>query len=389
MKWKPIWRLTMIGAAIALSAGIAAGGVGDLEYVKSRTSAHGLTCTSRRPVSTTVPKATGLHSPKAVLLSDKGPVCVILDAAAAGKTKLTAVRVDAAGAGDFRQAITVKSRLSGTTGSFGPQTVDVKRNGKTIPVVIYGHFHTGSSVRGGAGVTAMAEGTCAFGKTTRKIRIVDGNGNLSLSDAATPPFGVAVRPKGDGVLVADAAGKFASSIPTSFVGQPVQVDGAWYVVSVDGLKASAAPIEGKGGKISVKGGKWTCTLAGEKYYMTVTGDADPVAVPAGSYRVLRYRLTMPAKTGTRGPMISGSAGAKPVVVNAGQCTPLPIGSSIDAKVTARKSGTNVVFSLAQTDPIGAKIGSVLVAGGKRPPKPSIEVVSAAGAVVYTASLEYG
>ena len=389
MKWKPIWRLTMIGAAMALSAGIAAGGVGDLEYVKSPTSAHGLTCTSRRPVTATAPKATGLHSPKAVLLSDKGSVRVILDAASAGEAALTTVRVDAAGAGNFKQAVTIKSGLRGTTGSFGPQTVTVKRNGKAIPVVISGHFHTGSSVRGGAAVTAMAEGTCAFGKTTRKIRIVDGNGNLSLSDPATPPFGVAVRPKGDGILVADEAGKFASSLPTSFVGQPVQVDGAWYAVSVDGMKASATPIDGKGGKISVKAAQWTCTLASKKYFLTVTGGADPVAVPADSYRVLRYSLTMPAAAGSRGPRISGSAGSKPIEVKAGQCTPLPLGSPIEATVTARISAGKVVFSLNQTDPVGAKVGSVLGAGGKRPPKPSIEVVSAAGAVVYTASLEYG
>ena len=253
-----------------------------------------------------------------------------------------------------------------------------------------GHFHTGSSVRGGAVVTAVAEGTCAFGKTTRKIRIVDGNGNLGLSDSVPPPFsGVGIRPKGDGVLVADAAGKFASSLPTSFVGQPVQVDGAWYVVSVDGLKASAARIKGKSGKISVGGAQWTCMLASEKYFLTVTGGADPVAVPADSYRVLRYSLTMPADTGSRGPMISGSAGTKPVEVKAGQCTQLPLGSPIKATVTAKKSDGKVVFSLDQTDPVGAKVDSVLVAGGKRPPKPSIEVVSADGAVVYTASLEYG
>jgi len=389
MKWKPIWRLTMIGAAMALSAGIAAGGVGDLEYVKSPTGSRGGMCRARQPVNATVRKVTGLHSPKAVLLSDKGPVRVILDAASAGEAALTVVRVDAAGAGDFRKAVTIKSRLRGATGSFGPKTVDVQRDGKAIPVVISGHFHTGSSVRGGAGVTTVAEGTCAFGKTTRKIRIVDGNGNLSLSDAATPPFGASVRPKGDGVLVADAAGKFASSIPTSFVGQPVQVDGAWYVVSVDGLKASAAPIDGKGGKISVKGARWTCTLASKKYFLTVTGAADPVAVPADSYRVLGYSLTMPAATGSRGPRISGSAGTKPVEVKPGQCTQLPLGSPIKATVTAKKSAGKVVFSLDQTDPVGAKVGSVLVAGGKRPPKPSIEVVSAAGAVVYTASLEYG
>jgi len=389
MKWKPIWRLTMIGAAMALSAGIAAGGVGDLEYVKSRTGGRGATCQPRQPVSTAVPKATGLHSPKAVLLSDKGPVRVILDAAKAGETKLTVVRVDAAGAGNFKQAVTVKSRLRSTTGSFGPETVTVKRNGKAIPVIISGHFHLGSSVRGGAGVTAMAEGTCAFGKTTRKIRIVDGNGNLSLSDPATPPFGAAVPIKGDGILVADAAGKFTSSIPTSFVGQPVQVDGAWYIVSVDGMKASSAPIDGKGGKISVKAAQWTCTLASKKYFLTVTGGDNPVDVPADSYRVLRYSLTMPAATGSRGARISGSAGSKLLDVKAGQCTPLPLGSPIEATVTAKKSGGKVAFSLNQTDPVGAKVGSVLGAGGKRPPKPSIEVVSAAGAVVYTASLEYG
>jgi len=44
MKWKPIWRLTMIGAAMALSAGIAAGGLAASQSHEARIR----TCTGKR-----------------------------------------------------------------------------------------------------------------------------------------------------------------------------------------------------------------------------------------------------------------------------------------------------------------------------------------------------
>ena len=55
MKWKPIWHLTMIGAAMALSVGIAAGGPGDLDYIKLPTGNPGGACHTLPLVTATMP----------------------------------------------------------------------------------------------------------------------------------------------------------------------------------------------------------------------------------------------------------------------------------------------------------------------------------------------
>ncbi|MGB2822855.1 MAG: hypothetical protein WBF17_17870 [Phycisphaerae bacterium] len=398
MRWKAAWRLAMIGAAMALSAGIAAGGVGDLEHVKvPLTSGVSMMCAARRTVNAGEAKEMGLKSPKAALLQETGPVRVALDAETAGG-ELNVVRVDTTGTGSFKAAVVIKSavRKSGSTstyGRIGPQVVEVRRGDRTVPVTVFGHYHGGgSSISGGVGLSVAAEGSCAFGNTTRKVRIVDGDGNLSFGDVAKPPFTAAsLRGKADMVFVADKDGQFAAvGDPPALLGQPVQVDGAWYIVSVDGLKVSAAASTAGTAKVTVGAAKWLCTLAGEKYFLTVSGGREPVELPADSYRVQRYRLSAAEEQpGLRGPTIYGYQSEKAVDLPAGRTTRLGIGSPIRATIAATKNGGNVQFSLSQTDAAGSRIGTVMVAGGKRPPNPEVEVVNGEGSIVYTAKLEYG
>jgi len=398
MARKTRWRPALLGAAVALSAGIASAGVGDLAYMKSPPmSFQGTILRSLKAIPPEQRVAAGLVSPKAVLLKSTGAIRIAVDAGAADAETLDLVRIDTTGTGNFRDARTLKLKIqtrstSYTRGSFGPETVQIPRNGKTIPVRVFGHYYgRAQRVYGGASLTVAAEGSCAFARTQRKVRVVDGSGNLALGDPAKPPFSRSTaRPKADMVFVADENGNFTGprSTPT-YLGQPIEVGGAWYVVSAEDMKVSAAPLEGGTGEVSVDAARWQCTLAGEKYLLTVRGGKEPVRVPPDRYRIQQYRLYAEEATDRRVAMIYGYRGTKALDVAAAKATRLPIGSPIQAKILTRQASGRVIFSLAQTDGAGARIGGVIAEGGKRPPKPKIDVVGKEGKVVYTANLEYG
>ena len=152
---------------------------------------------------------------------------------------------------------------------------------------------------------------------------------------------------------------------------------------------ASTPLEGGTGKVSVDAARWQCTLAGEKYLLTLRGGKEPVRVPPDRYRIQQYQLYAEEATDRRVAMIYGYRGTKAIDVAAGETTRLPVGSPIQAKILTRQASGRVIFSLAQTDGAGARIGGVIAEGGKRPPKPKIDVIGKEGNVVYTANLEYG
>ena len=71
-----LWSCVIFGAAVALSAGIAAGGVGDLTYAKTAPPgiSSGGVSTSMRPVAN--PAAIGLTHPKAMATGKGATVAV-------------------------------------------------------------------------------------------------------------------------------------------------------------------------------------------------------------------------------------------------------------------------------------------------------------------------
>ena len=81
--------------------------------------------------------------------------------------------------------------------------------------------------------------------------------------------------------------------------------------------------------------------------------------------------------------------AKTYVVQAGKTVDLAVGSPVAAGFTIRVQGRTVTFAPDLKDATGAKIHRLVLAGGKRPKAPGLEIFDADGKRVYKASLTYG
>ena len=389
--------------AVCLLAAGAAAQAGDLAFVKDPSTA---TIAGRRGLyfyqfgKAKDAKAAGLVSPRAVVASAYGgpAVRIAIDSTKPDAAQPDVVRLDFSGQGKFAGApavaLTIKTDSGGQiTGTVGPTVVLVESGGRKVPVFVQGLYTKRDRYRNvQATVTVAAEGTCAFGKVTRKVRVIDGNADLVFSATLKPPYRPSSAMYYDLLQVAGADGKFTINGPQAYVGQPVFVDGKWYETSVSSMKISTKLMADQGGNVCVNARRWRCTLVGQKYFLAVSGGKDPVAVPADTYRSHRYTVFSGADPNKRCAMIYGygtAAGGKALTVPAGKTVDLPIGAPVQAAITARKSSGRVQINLSQTDPLGGQIADVTGEGGKKPANPVVDVVDKAGKTVYSAKLEYG
>jgi hypothetical protein len=294
----------MLGMVAALWAAVAAGDVGDLQYVKDPDQAAGHSLRIHQLTKPEDPKALALVSPKAGLLGKAGAFRLAFDADKPGAAEISVVRIDAAGKGTFAGAVVLKLRPAEGGGpvsaTFGPTTIEVERGGRKVPVLVQGFFAANGLFPAAMGVKPMAglsqrviaEGTCAFGEAVRKIRLTH---VVPSGGARKLPFTPGAAGSNWG-RVADEKGAFPRGTdyppPPTDLGQPVQVDGAWYVVAVRGLKATAKPLTAEMGTLRVAAPRWRCTLRGKKYSLTVRGGTGPVSVPADSYEVPAARASL-------------------------------------------------------------------------------------------------
>ena len=268
--------------------------------------------------------------------------------------------------------------------SIGPAQVSLQKDGKTVPVTVSGHYYE-SSGRPRLYVTLIAavEGSCAFGKTIRKVRITDASGNLRFDDTGTGP-----NAKGgpDTVQLADENGLFStgSRAPSTALGHPIQIGGTWYTMAVKGMKVSAAPSTCPMGKIAGKGDKWQLVLRGSKYTITVDGGSEPVEVPADTYQVMQcnYYATGSRAKITSSPHLS-------VKLLSGKTIAVPMGLPVKASIAATVRKRKLYLNVNQTDAAGNRITSIVNDQGRRPEAPAIDVIDKTGKVVYTAQLGYG
>jgi len=361
-----------------------------------------------KAVTPEMQKAAGLVSPKAVLLRDTGLVRVAADAKTARARELNVLRIDMTGKGDFRGAIvkklTARRGSWGTVLRFGPEVVMLTHNGKTVPVTVSCQLRRkDDSITGGLSLTAVARGVCLFGKTRREIRIVDGNCNFSFADAARPsaekfgPFSARNGPpnlfrRGEAgdhieVLKIDGAASDAGRARSGYVGQPIEINGTWYVVSVDGMDVRAMAIATTG-VVSVPKTQWSCTLVGEKYFLRTYG-SDRITVPADRYRLYEYQVSLEAEPGANGSIIRARGGERRFTVRPGKTTELKLGEPLAARMLATKAGRRVTFSLDLRDAFGVEVFYLVRPKGGRPPNPTFDVIDARGNVVHSATLEYG
>ena len=141
-------------------------------------------------------------------------------------------------------------------------------------------------------VQAAADGACDFGNKSHKVRLIDGTSNMSFADpvkVVKAGAGMPVHLVGDTVLIDTDDGTFTKSVKI-YYGQPANIDGKWYQVSVsaDGAKVTAAAADVTTGTVKIDHPSWTATFVGSKYHQTVSGDANPVTLPADTYTITNY-----------------------------------------------------------------------------------------------------
>ncbi len=403
------WSCVVFGAAVALSAGVAAGGVGDLTYAKATPpgiSGGGVNIAMKTPAN---PKAVGLTHPKAMVTADGALVKVAFDSDDANADALDVARIVMSGKSDFTKAVTVKlvktRRVSAnyTMLALPPHPIEIRKDGKRIPALLSGRYYRMRSrtsskpgaklvmrVSGNVSVQVVGQGKCQFGDTVRKVLVIDSNRNMTLGDVTTLKRGDREYKQADYCRIADAKGKFVTSSRTGYaqMGQPTQIDGKWYSLTCDNMKISAKPLSDSVGTLSIDAPRWECMLTGNGLTLNVVGGVKPVEVPAGEYRVRMFRLYQEADTTKPCANIYGSQN-KPLTITAGKATTLAAGADITATMSAKASKGKVRFSISQTDAAGSRISGIYGAGGRRPQAPQIEVVNKAGKVVYTAKLAYG
>jgi len=396
-------RPILLGAVIALSAGIAAGGVGDLSCVETVPPGVPVDGAQVAVYPCANPTAIGLTHPKAMVTADDAFAKVAFDADDPKADTLNVARIDMTGKGDFTDAVTVKltkapaARGGDATLTFPPRPMMITKGGMKIPALVSGtYYKTKTRVLGHVAAQAIGEGECRFGDTVRKVLVVDENRNLKLGDVVITKHDDGEYRWADYCRVANAKGKFVtnSRVGTVRIGQPIQVEGNWYTLTGDKTKITAAPLPGGVGTLTINAPRWECILTGNGYTLNITGGAEPVRVPAGIYQVRRFRLYRQADPAARGPNIYGSR-SSPLTITTGKTASLSLGSRLTATMGAAVSTDKktkqlkVQFSVSQADAAGSRIRGLYGADGKRPPAPQIEVVDKAGKVIYTAKLAYG
>ncbi len=341
------------------------------------------------------------HAMVATLKSGKLVIKVAIDTRSPDTKVPDVIRFDFTGKGRFDNKLVVPlKRLNQARASFGPATLDVQVDGRTIPVTVRGgYFKSGTYRQMNVSFGTAVEGTCAFGEKTYAVRVIDGNNNLRLGDVTTKKKqsgklrGINA---GDTLVVDTGDGSFAKSIK-SFYGQPVLVDGKWYdvTISADASKVSAKPLVITTGMIKIAHKEWSATFIGEKYILKLKGDAAPIAVPPDRYVVTDYQEMVRTDLGKPpANLLTGRGGfyrgkGKVVDVKADQTTEIPIGSPLTASITAKQSGRTMRLSLVLTDASGASVDNLSDPKGGNPPAPKVEIFDAEGKSVYKCTLEYG
>ena len=396
---------SLLGAAICMLAGPAPAGTGDLTYMKTPPSKVGpvMRCFPIGKFAKVAdPNAAGLVSPDAVVATgEKGGVVlsVAVDARKAGGEPHEVLRIDPTGKGKFHSAAVIGTEKGRTTseGHGGlstrivpPATIEIIRNGRKLPAAIQGDLLLRSSGGLELAVTIVcgAEGMCAFGKTVRKVRVLDGDGNFSFSDRVPdePYDERGTHRLNDYFEVAGAKGELTG--PRRNVGEIVQVNGRWYAMKIDGLTVSAEPVRGPTGTLRIGRPRWEAELKGKTHRLRLQGGPDPVTVPADTYTVLGYTVHASGDPGDKGFRVVGYR-SRPLAVHPGRTTRLPTALAMVCKMSARARGRNVVLSLAPADRCGPQGALVTHAAGGWPKRPSIEVLDGSGKVVHVARMKYG
>ena len=398
-----------VGLCVLLAgAGLVQAEVGDVSYVACKPDLaleHRAISASHPAAFATAAEGCGTVSPQAVVATIRGGplvVMVAIDSKTAGAKAPDIVRFDFSGEGTFNNDLVAPLEIvryvpgQGQTYRFGPATFPLQWDGRALPVTVQGQYakhNEGRYVTLALGAAVQAD--CLFGAKTHPVRIIDGNSNLRLGDEAKATDGGAAG--GDTIAVDLGDGKFDSdkAVQRVLYGQYVLVDGVWYDVKLsgDGAKIEAKALDLKTGRLKIDHDEYGLTLAGDKHMLRPSGGREPIAVPAGRYRIIEYRQYAEDAVGGKGTIWCrpGSSGteANTIEVLPEELTELKIGTPLVASAQARQSAGVVSFSLVLVDAAGLTVGDLRIPQKGRPPEPQIKIFDQAGKLVYSGKMQYG
>lgn len=300
-------------------------------------------------------------------------VAVALDSREARSAHFNILRLDLTGAGDFRQGPTVDRTLMSLdrsarsfTYEFNEVPLRLTIEGRELPVFLRATYTDAEGPRGTRVNQSLklrfqvfAQGACRFGDAVHNVRVVDGTGNLRLTDTAGPPGGQ--KGSVDKIVIDIGKGDFEETLAVPY-GRPVLVDGRLFEVAVSeaDMQVSASPYGGPVGFVRMGKPFWKAALGLGDAAFDICGGPDPVPLPPGTYEILHFRewptpdITQPGNYLTIGRQWTDHSGfaSKPVppfTVVAGKTADVPAGSPIRAGLTVRKESGAVVFRLQAYD----------------------------------------
>ncbi|NLF32905.1 MAG: hypothetical protein GX591_18710 [Planctomycetes bacterium] len=334
------------------------------------------------------------------------PIAVAIDASGPQVASPDVFRLDFTGRGRFEEGCFVPFKLSSqgqvTTGRIGPGTVTVERNGQTVPVGVTGNYWKYGSRRIlQLHLISVRQGDCDFGGTTRRVRLVDGTGNLAVNDVARPgqqrsagrQARMAVTRAGDTVVVDLGDGSFSGPTARGLVGHPIHVGGAWYTVEVsdDQAAVTAKPFAAATGQVRVDHGEWTMILASRDHVFPLAGGTGAIPLPEGLYQVVQYGQRTPVEGQNRVAVLGCSNdGVRPPIVRikAAETTDLAIGDPLAPSIRVQIRGSSVRMDFAVADAAGLAIDGLGLPTGRRP-TPKVTIRDAQGKIVHQGTFEYG
>ncbi len=340
----------------------------------------------------------GITSPHAVVASTRvgdRTVSIAIDCSKPGGNRPDVVRLDVAGRGTFAggPVLNIENYNAGgnrTHFSIRGQKRSVTAGGRAIPVWFSARYFKNERFRVFSLETrVVAAGTCRFGAAVRKVRVLDTSANFTIGDPLETPVKSSVPLTGDTFRIAGKDGTFSDDSALLYLGQPVRLGGAWYVVTVADMTIAARPFDGGLGNITADFAQMSSVLSGDRHYVAISSTEKVVTVPADRYRIVLYKVARKAPGGVTlcGYYCKGKKAA--LVVTDGGTTAFPDPAPIVGAVSTVQRGTGVVFSLKTTDALDSRAVRVMDAKGKAVPAPVIEVYDAAGRKVYTATMRYG
>lgn len=393
----------LVAAMILVLATSSYGAVGDLVAKPNDFGRYGGSILQMQSDETPKPAPAGCGTvhPKAQIITLSGsesPVVVAWDADKADEKSLNVLRIDADGTGKFtaEASVPIKWPAADGTGSaqIAPTTITLVRGGHKIPVSVTGFVSSSGGRMASMSLlfSTCLEGPCAFGGKAYPVRVVDTTGNFLAGDPAkvTLKDGVPVgQVRGDMVWIDGGEGGQLKSLGA--IGQPVLVDGKWYVVTVsaDQAKVTAAPLAGPLGKIKIDADPWQATLIGTEHVLSLAGGKEPLEIPAGKYAVVTASVVKSKAVLTMTDYRLPQGRAEMFEVPADKTAEHFIGSPLASRVEVAMTGRTAIFSPTITD-VGGRTVAVLAALAEARAKLNnqFEVRDADGKTVYSAALEF-